>query len=29
MARHGGQASVRSGPGGTEVALSLARREPT
>ena len=29
MARHGGRASVRSGPGGTEVALSVGRRGPS
>jgi signal transduction histidine kinase len=27
MARHGGRGSVRSGPTGTEVALSVARKE--
>ena len=27
MARHGGRGSVRSGPTGTEVALSMARKE--
>jgi signal transduction histidine kinase len=26
MARHGGTATVRSGEGGTEVALNLARK---